>query len=169
MSQCQRLKHAIHRIDFARNYTLSLLADVEDQQWFTPAGDGLTHVAWQVGHLASTQYALCMVRIRGAKPEDEQLISDDFRRLFRKGSTPEPGAAGYPPPAEIRDVAARVHARALAELPLLPEEQLDVPFENPHPAFGTRYQALIFCPEHEFLHAGQIALLRRLMGKAPLR
>jgi hypothetical protein len=169
MSECQRLKFAIERIGFAREYTLSLLTDVDDEQWFTSVGDGLTHVGWQVGHLATAQYSLCLARIRGPQTDDERLISTKFRECFRKGSTPQADAAKYPSPGEIREVAARVHAQALAELPGLPEEQLDVPIENPHPLFKTRFGALIFCPEHELIHAGQIALMRRLMGKPPLR
>jgi hypothetical protein len=169
MSTCRRLAFAIERIGFARNYTLSLLDDIADDQWFSAIGDGLTHVAWQVGHLASAQYSLCLARTRGAQPEDEQLIPADFREHFRKGSTPHGDATGYPSPQEIREVAAAVHARALDELPRLSEDLLDVPIENPHPVFSTRYGALIFCPEHEFLHAGQIALIRRWLGKPPLR
>ncbi len=169
MSECQRLAFAIERIQFARNYTKSLLKDIADEQWYTPIGDGLTHVAWQVGHLASAQYSLCLARIRGAQPEDEQLIPAAFREHFRKGSIPHAGGAGYPSPAEIRDVAAAVHARALEELPQLSEELLDVPIENPHPVFNTRFEALVFCPEHEMLHAGQIALIRRSLGKPPMR
>ena len=110
MSECKRLDFVIERIDFARKYTLSLLEDIDDDQWFTSVGDGLTHVAWQVGHLASAQYSLCIVRMRGAKPEDEQVISASFRELFRKGSLPKDEAGQYPSPAEIREVAARVHA-----------------------------------------------------------
>ena len=61
------------------------------------------------------------------------------------------------------------HEEGEAELPKLPEDQLDIPVENPHPLFSTRFGALVFCPEHECLHAGQIALIRRLLGKPPLR
>jgi hypothetical protein len=169
MSECQRLNFAIERIDFAHRYTLNMLEDIEDGQWFTSVGDGVTHVAWQVGHLAAAQYSLCLARMRGPKDEDEQLIPAGFRELFRKGSVPQGEGTSYPPPAEIREVAAGVHAQALAELPNLPEEQLDIPIENPHPLFNTRFGALVFCPEHECLHAGQIALIRRLLGKPPLR
>jgi hypothetical protein len=44
-----------------------------------------------------------------------------------------------------------------------------VPLEQPRPLFKTKLGAIEWCAQHEFVHAGQIALLRRLMGKAPLR
>jgi hypothetical protein len=160
---------AVERIAFARKYTLTLLEDIPDDQWFTPLGDGVTHVAWQVGHLGAAQYSLCLARIRGPQSEDERLITPDQRKLFGKGSTPQQDAGIYPSPPEIREMAARVHAQALDELPHLPEDKLDIPIENPHPAFTTRFGALVFCPEHEFIHAGQIALVRRCLGKTPLR
>ena len=49
---------------FARKYTDSLLAEIPDEQWFTMPG-GITHVAWHVGHLASAELRLCLIRIRG--------------------------------------------------------------------------------------------------------
>jgi hypothetical protein len=33
----------------------------------------------------------------------------------------------------------------------------------------TRLGALLFSSHHEMLHAGQIGVLRRLLGKAPVR
>jgi hypothetical protein len=49
------------------------------------------------------------------------------------------------------------------------EEQLDVRLTEPHPRFATKLEAIEFCSQHELLHAGQIALLRRLLGRPPLR
>jgi hypothetical protein len=39
----------------------------------------------------------------------------------------------------------------------------------PYAAFATKFGGLLFCSHHEMLHAGQIGLLRRLIGKAPVR
>jgi hypothetical protein len=57
----------------------------------------------------------------------------------------------------------------LDELARLPGGVLDETVDNPHPMFSTKLGALMFCPFHEMLHAGQIGLLRRLFGNAPLR
>jgi hypothetical protein len=48
-------------------------------------------------------------------------------------------------------------------------DQLDETIDPPHAAFATRYGALLFAGDHEMIHAGQIGMLRRLMGKEPLR
>jgi hypothetical protein len=39
----------------------------------------------------------------------------------------------------------------------------------PYAGYPTKLGALLFCPLHEMIHAGQIGLLRRLMGKPPIR
>ena len=47
--------------------------------------------------------------------------------------------------------------------------ELDWPAEPPHPRFKTKLGAIEYSPFHEYVHAGQIAMLRRLMGKPAVR
>jgi hypothetical protein len=98
-----------------------------------------------------------------------QLMSSGFRKLFSRGTTPEWDAAKYPAPAEIRATFDRVHAQALREIPAFTAEQLTEPSDRPYAGYPSKLGALLFCPLHEMIHAGQIGLLRRLMGKAPVR
>ena len=164
-----RLEIAVSQIEFARRYTLGLVEDVEEDEWFRQLDDCPTHLAWQLGHLAMAQYALTMIRIRGKEPEDEALISKAFFRAFQKGTTPEFDATKYPPPAEIRETLARVHAASLAELSNCTDEELDASLPEPHAVFDTKLGSVFFCSAHEMLHAGQIGLLRRMLGKVPVR
>jgi hypothetical protein len=169
VSSSVRLAVAIERIRFARLYTGQFLPGLSDQEWFWSPRELTTHIAWQVGHLAVAQYNLCLRRIRGRTLEDEALISDRFIDSFKLGSQPAPAPVDNLPLAEIRRVFEAVHERALAELATRSDAELDVPVETPHPAFKTKLEAVEYCPQHELVHAGQIALLRRLLGKPPLR
>ncbi len=169
MPQTDRLQLAIDQIKFARKYTLDLIKDVDDAEWFRQPSEGVTHLAWQVGHLAMAEYGLTMIRLRGKEPEDEQIIPADFVRKFQKGTKPDPDPSNYPPPTEIRQVLDRVHQQALQELPGYSDEALDVKLPEPHAVFDTKLGSVFFCSAHELIHAGQIGLLRRLMGKQPLR
>jgi hypothetical protein len=162
-----RLAAARDQIVFARNYTLWLLDSTDPVEWFRQPTEGITHIAWQVGHLAMAEYRLALVRIRGQRPEDAELISEDFVKRFGP-SPPDPDPARNPSPAEIRAVLDRVHRQALHELQGLSEEELDQPTAKPHPKFTTKLGSLFWCGQHEMLHAGQIGLLRRLLGHAPL-
>jgi hypothetical protein len=100
---------------------------------------------------------------------DLELMSGSFRKQFSKGSQPEPDPARNPTPAEIRTVSQRVHCQVLLETAGYSDALLGEPVEEPHLAFGTKLGALFFCSHHEMLHAGQIGLLRRLLGRPPLR
>jgi hypothetical protein len=164
-----RLEIACQQIQFARDYTLSLLQDIDDAQWFWRPHEGVTHVAWQIGHLAMAQYGLCLFRLRGRQPGDADLMSSVFRKKFSKGTTPDPDPAQNPSPAEIRDVLERVHRQVMTELPACSDAALNEPVDMPYAMFPTKLGGLYFCALHEMMHAGQIGLLRRLMGKATTR
>jgi len=165
-----QVKSAIDQIRTARMYTKNLLKHIDEHDWFRQPTEGVTHVAWQAGHLAVCEYGLGLKRIRGETPEDSELFSDDYRTLFGKGASPESDPRKYPAIADIREVLDRVHQQAIEELSLLPEEIFEEPTDDPpHPMFKTKLGALRWCAQHEFIHADQIALLRRLFGAEPLR
>ncbi len=164
-----QLEVARKQIEFARQYTKSLIADVEDALWFTIPAGCVTHVAWQVGHLAIAQYGLCLFRIRGRQSADAELMSSAFRKKYFKGTTPDPDPAKNPEVGEIRQVFDRVYEQAQAEMAGYLEEDLQETIDEPYAAFNTKLGGLLFCSHHEMMHAGQIGLLRRLLGKAPIR
>jgi hypothetical protein len=169
MPDMSRLQIALAQIDFAREYTLSLLADIHEADWFhMPAGIP-SHIAWQVGHIAMAQYGLALFRQRGRTPEDSDLMSAPFRKQFSRGSEPDPNPANNPSPAEIREVFEKVYAQVKKESPHFADAQLDEPVDMPYMAVPTKLGALYFCAAHEMLHAGQIGLIRRSLGKKPVR
>jgi uncharacterized damage-inducible protein DinB len=163
-----KLNLAIEQIVFARNYTNRLLDQTPPGEWFSQPAGSVTHVAWQVGHLAMAEYRLTLERIRGARPEDGALISGPFLHQFARASVPDADAANYPSAADIRAVFDRVHHQALEELRTLDESELDRPVLKPHSLAKTKLWALLWCAQHEAIHAGQIGLLRRQLGYAPL-
>jgi len=162
------LETIISQICTARGYTKSLLEDLSEADWFRQPQEGVTHLAWQVGHLTAGEYSLTMVRIRGRTGEDAELISDRFLEQFGRGSAPDPDPGKYPPPAEILRVFDGVHEQFLEESKGFSEQLLAEPTDPPHPMFSTKLGAVSFCPLHEMVHAGQIGLLRRLLGRQPL-
>ncbi len=163
------LELAIKQIEFARSYSLTLLADIAPEEWFTMLAGCATHVAWQVGHLAMAEYGLCLYRQRGRAEIDTTLMTSSFRKAFSRGTIPEPDPAKNPSPEEIRGVFDKVHAQVLLEAPSFTAESLAEPVDMPYAAYATRLGSLLFCSHHEMLHAGQLGLLRRLLGKQPVR
>ena len=164
-----RLELAVEQIVCARNYTSELLDQTPVAEWFRQPPGGVSHVGWQVGHLAAAEHRMALWRIRGAQPQDGELISEAHRSLFGYESVPDPDPAKYPSPADLRAVFDRVHKQVLREVRGLDEGELDQPVLHPHPVAPTKLRALLWCARHEMLHAGQIGLLRRQLGYPPLQ
>jgi len=72
-------------------------------------------------------------------------------------------------PDLIRATLDRVHAQVLKEASSFTPEQMRESVEMPYAVEATKLGCLLFCSHHEMLHAGQLGLLRRLLGKQPVR
>ena len=163
------LSATIEQLQFARSYTLSLLNETPAERWFE-IPDGLpSNIAWQTGHLAVSQYGLLMFRVRGRRSEDLGLVPGKFRRAYSRQSTPSADPAGQPTPDALVERLTCIHDAALTELGLVQPEILLEEAERPWTAWPNKLGAIMFCPLHEQLHAGQIGIIRRSLGLAPLR
>lgn len=163
------LHAAIGQIDWARRYTLELLDATPSERWFEIPNGHASHIAWQVGHLAVSQYGLLMFRMRGRRPEDLELIPGRFRKAYGRGGTPPASADGQPTPTELRSKLDRVHELAMAEIEAIDPAVLLEPVDMPYAVHACKLGAILFAPMHESLHAGQIGGLRRGLGLEPIR
>ena len=155
------------QIEFARDYTVRLISDVDEADWFTQPAECPAHLAWEIGHLAMAEYMLVLFRLRGKQPEDDEIVSRAFRKAFAKGSTPASVHGQFPDAVEIRRVFDAVHLRAMRELSEYTDDQLQQTIVEPYAVTNTTLGSLLFCAQHEMLHAGQIGLIRRMLGHAP--
>ena len=163
-----RLELLIDRLQVARGWTQSLIADIEESRWFEMPGPGVGHPAWQIGHLAASQVALVHMRCFGKKFSD--VVGESIIPTFGRGSTPVADKSKYPPPAEIRSMFDGIHEDAIGLISAMKDAELDEAVSgDPHPFFKTKGGAIGMTAMHETFHAGQIAMTRRIFGKAPLR
>lgn len=163
------LRGAVGQIEFARQYTRTLLDATPREHWFTIPSGHASNIAWQVGHLAVSQYGLLMFRLRGRRPEDLELIPGRFRKAYARQSTPAADPAEQPSADELIEKLDRVHQISAAELSEIDPQVLLEPVEMPYAAFPIKLGAVLFCPLHEHIHAGQIGSLRRSFGLDPVR
>lgn len=163
-----RLELALDQLKFVRKYTTEFLDEIPASDWFRQPAGGISHIAWQVGHLTFARYRMALWRTRGEQPGDEQLFPKEYIQLFGYGSVPVFDSTKYPNAPQIRAVFDGVHEQSLQELSKLNEQDLEQPVLHPHPFAQNKFQALMWCANHEMLHAGQIGLLRRELGYAPL-
>ena len=162
-----QLAAAIAQIADARQYTLGLLADLPADAWFFMPTPAVTHIAWQVGHISIAQYRLGVAFLREPKPEDAAWVPTNYRELFGRDSTPHTDPARYPTPEEILANLDAINRHVMAEVSRFTEADLARLVLQPHHIVKTAIEALFWCSRHESIHAGQIALLRRLHGLRP--
>ena len=97
------------------------------------------------------------------------MISGRFRKAYSRESIPATDPSGQPSADELLSRMREVHELGLAELSSVNPEVLLEPVDMPYAAFPIKLGAILFCPLHEHIHAGQIGLVRRGLGLTPLR
>jgi hypothetical protein len=163
-----RVTTALTNIEFARKYTLRFLESLPTSDWYRMPPGGITHIGWQVGHLAFSEYRLALERIRGPKLVDMNVFSESFLKSFGRDTVPDSNPVNCPSPDEIQSIFNRVHQMVLEEVSAITDATLDEPPLTPHPLCSTKLDCLQWCSHHEGVHAGQIALIRRLLGYPPI-
>lgn len=159
----------VGQMRFAREYTLNLLSAVPDSLWNVIPNGGASHIAWQVGHLAVSQYGLMLFRQRGRAEGDLDLMPGWLRKKFGRGTIPSSDPVDIPSKEELLATLDRIHQASMTIVPTLTSDLLAEATEMPYAVYPIKLGALLFCPLHESIHSGQIGLLRRLHGLDSVR
>jgi hypothetical protein len=152
-----------------RRWLNLLLADFAGDNWTYQPAPGVQHALWICGHLASSQNTLLFQRCLG---RDE--LDASFCRHFTPGS-PVQSAAQYdwPDADTVLAIMADMHEKTLGAVRGLSDVLLAEPAfgknGTKHPHYDTKLGAISHLDRHEAFHAGQVAMLRRLLGKGFLR
>ena len=152
-------------LEQSRGMLLGLLSDMKDLPVSTQIPEGLHHPAWAVGHAIVSEAGLVERYVVGQEPAIK------WAGLFSPGNQPPADPAAYPAWTELLAEYDRVRARTLQVLAGLSDADLDRPSKAPPEAarlFGTVGQCLVMVGLHTSFHAGQIADVRRALGRKPL-
>ncbi|MCU0721924.1 MAG: DinB family protein [Pirellula sp.] len=159
----------IQQVVFARDYLKSLYETVPYDRWYEVPSGAISSIAWQIGHLTVAQYGLMLFRQRGRAENETELMPGPFRKKFAKGTDPTKlTAESYTPEDLLRQMEV-VFLESITLCSNLSAEALWEPTEMPYACYPRKLGALMFCPLHEMLHAGQIGVLRRSLGFEPVR
>lgn len=157
-------------LDGSRAWTLKLIADMAETDWGFQPTPGAQHALWICGHLAVASDLLVTVRCL----HRPALVSEGFTAHFRiGGNVPSTTEYAYPSPTEVRAEMDRVHAGVVEQIRAMSDGQLaEAAYAGDgtaHPHYASVAGAIMHAARHEAFHAGQLAMLRRLMGKRFLR
>jgi hypothetical protein len=140
--------------------------DFSEAEASQPVGDSRAPnpLLWQLGHLACTE-ADVVELFRTTAPE-APLVPDSLRAVCATGSPAPTPETRYPSLAELWGMLDRTHERLLGLLDAAAPAELDRPPTVRNPYYHTFGQAIYEVALNENYHIGQIAALRKLLGKA---
>jgi hypothetical protein len=138
-------------------------ADLAPPEYLHRPAERANCAAWTIGHLTLTERrALMQFGVEPLPP-----LPDGFEHRFSREE-------GCPQAGEFGDVATLMplflaHRAALVEaVRRATPEQLDQPVQKPLPMFRTLGELANFMATHVAMHAGQITIIRRSLGRPPL-
>ena len=159
----------VSALETARWLTVSAVEDLTDEEMMFQPADGLNHPLWLLGHIAGSENGLILGACKG-----QNLLPKGWMGKFGIGSQPVADPGVYPERDQILALLEKTHAAALDYVMSLAPEDLDdrpVEIDRFPPGAQERFSTVARCISghvtHESSHVGQIAMLRRIMGKAP--
>jgi len=160
---------AVGALENAKWLATAAVEDLTDAEMMFQPKEGLNHATWLLGHIAGSENGLILSFCKG-----ENLLPKGWHGTFGIGSKPTASPAAYPTKDEILAHIEKVHAAAVTYVKSLSAENLDkrppgiddLP-ERVQEMFSTIGKCIFHHVTHASGHAGQISMLRRLMGKAP--
>ena len=141
------------------------LADLTPEQMLKRPAPGCNHVAWQLGHLISSERYMIDKAIPGSMPP----LPAGFDEKHKKATASIDDPKAFLSKDDYQKLRKQVRADALRALEGLKPADLDRPVGPGLPPFcKTVGEVMVFIPTHWLMHAGQWAVIRRSCGKPPL-
>jgi hypothetical protein len=121
-------------------------------------------LAWQLGHLASVEDDVGQLFTQ--EERSESVVPADLRATCATGSPAPDHMTKYPSLAELWALLERTHTQLLTILNAAEGADLDRPPRVANPYFHSLAQGVYEAALHENYHVGEIAALRKALGKA---
>lgn len=154
-------------LQFCYEWIKPLAQDLSDSPMTPPTPDGGNHPMWVMGHLVFSSAAL----IEMIDGRSHQYA--DWKQLFNGGTQPLSDGGVYPDYAEILQAYESEHQKRLELLTELGDNRLNDrpaavwPDLQDDPDFQTNGKLFHFIAMHEMSHRGQLADVRRVLGRKP--
>ncbi|MHC5027224.1 MAG: DinB family protein [Planctomycetota bacterium] len=150
-----------HNVTFSHMITKAYVSDITDEEMLVRAIPGSNHLAWQLGHLIASERSL-MSAVGGDMPD----LPEGFAEKHGKENIDSDDPADFLSKDEYLALMDQMHAAAVKAIESVDEAGLDAPSpENLRGHFPTVGSVLFMAGGHELMHSGQIAAIRRKLGK----
>lgn len=138
------------------------LGDFSDEDLMQCPGEGCNHIAWQLGHLISSECSLLNMVAPGAAFD----LPEGFAENHNKENSKSDDTSKFHSKAEYLELMGKVKEATFAALDGLNEEDLDKPGPEDMRQFcPTVGSMFLLIGAHPMMHAGQLVPVRRKLGK----
>jgi DinB superfamily len=141
----------------------SYLEDITPDEMFIQPVPDANHIAWQLGHLITSEHRL----IEAAAPNSMPALPEEFSQKYRRDMAPSPHPGDYLTKEEYLQMARQVRAGTIAALESVSDDDFARPVTGRVPPF---IKSVLDCfatiGPHWSLHAGQWVIIRRKLGRA---
>ncbi|MEW4487423.1 DinB family protein [Thalassoglobus sp. JC818] len=154
-------------LNMSFEWIIQLAEDLADAPLAVPTSRGGNHAHWTMGHLVFSQAGLTSM-ISG-RPNTWET----WKSLFAGGTRPHPEGDGYPTYTEVLTAYRTVHVETLQLLETIGVSGLDdapkAVWESlrDQPDFQSNGRLFVFIAMHDMAHFGQLADVRRSLGRKP--
>jgi hypothetical protein len=144
---------------------MGYLDDLTDEEMMQRPVAGSNHVKWQLGHLIASENQM----IEGCFPGKMPSLPEGFASRYEKSAASCDDPSQFDDKNRLLEIYRQQREGTLAVLesvnPEVLGEETDASIRSYAPTVGA---ALIMQETHWMMHAGQWAVLRRKLGRAPL-
>lgn len=141
------------------------LSDLTDAELLARPVPGINHIAWQMGHLITSENGL----MNGAVPGSMPPLPAGFAEKYTKDTAQLDTPSAFHTKAELVEAMKTQRAGTLAALEKYPEADLGKPAPESMRAYApTIADVFLLQGTHWLMHAGQWAVTRRKLGRPAL-
>ena len=149
-------------MDMSLHVLMTYVDDLSDEELMQRPHQECNHLAWQLGHLISSEVRLLESIFPGKGAE----LPEGFEEKHSKETIGENDPAKFCTKDEYCDLYKKVREATLQALAEFPEEKLDDPSpEWIREMFPKVAHMFTLIGTHPMMHAGQFVVVRRELGK----
>ena len=151
-------------VELSHMVVRAYVEDLSDEDLLVRPVPAANHTAWQLGHVISGTAQ--MLEALGHKAP---RLPDGFAAAYTKDTAGSNDPAAFAKKAEYLSLVETVKTATLAAIEATPDSALDAPGPEPMRHYApTIASVLTLAGEHWLMHAGQVAVVRRKLGKPVL-
>ena len=154
-----------HSLTVSRQLFRRFVEDLKPEEYLHRVVPKANCVAWILGHLTLTERRA--LGALGVDPARLPKLPEGFEKRFARDET-APQSGDYGDVSILLPLWDQHRQLLIDTVKTAPPEQLGRKVEQPRPFFSTVGEMVSFMAIHGTMHAGQITIIRRSLGRPPV-